>query len=169
VQPIVSVIMPAYNTEKFIGESIQSVVDQTYTNWELLVVDDGSTDKTADIIRSFAAQDSRVKYLFQQNGRQAKARNTAIEHSHGKSVPAGRNRPTQESATADTEGDGFHSILVLLVGGYPPRWSIGLQQGTLVLRSPKGLCLLGGHGPLATRGRAVQVCRFWREIEQNEL
>ena len=75
--------MPAYNTEKFIGESIQSVIDQTYANWELLVVDDGSTDKTADIIRAFAAQDNRVKYLFQQNGRQAKARNTAIEHSQG--------------------------------------------------------------------------------------
>ena len=66
--PLVSVIMPAYNTEKFIGESIQSVVDQTYANWELLVVDDGSTDKTADIIRAFAARDSRVKYLFQQYG-----------------------------------------------------------------------------------------------------
>lgn len=75
--------MPAYNTEKFIGESIQSVVDQTYANWELLVVDDGSTDKTADIIHQHAAQDNRVKYLFQQNGRQAKARNTAIENSHG--------------------------------------------------------------------------------------
>ena len=75
--------MPAYNTEKFIGESIQSVIDQTYPNWELLVVDDGSTDKTAGIIRGFAARDNRVVYLFQQNGRQAKARNTAIEHSHG--------------------------------------------------------------------------------------
>ena len=83
MQPLVSVIMPAYNTEKFIGESIQSVIDQTYANWELLVVDDGSTDKTADIIRQHAAQDNRVKYLFQQNGRQAKARNTAIENSHG--------------------------------------------------------------------------------------
>ena len=75
--------MPAYNTEKFIGASIQSVVDQTYANWELLVVDDGSTDKTADIIRQHAARDSRVKYLFQQNGRQAKARNLSIQHSQG--------------------------------------------------------------------------------------
>src|SRR5688572_29899913 len=75
--------MPAYNTEKYIGESIQSVVDQTYENWELLVIDDGSTDKTADIIRAYAARDSRVKYLFQQNTRQAKARNTGIENLHG--------------------------------------------------------------------------------------
>ncbi|HEV8430614.1 MAG TPA: glycosyltransferase [Pyrinomonadaceae bacterium] len=83
MQPLVSVIMPAYNTETYIGDSIQSVRNQTYRNWELLVVDDGSTDKTAEIIRSFAAQDSRVKYVFQQNGRQAKARNTGIEKSSG--------------------------------------------------------------------------------------
>ena len=75
--------MPAYNTEKYIGESIQSVIDQTYKNWELLVIDDGSTDKTAEIIRRFAAHDSRVKYLFQQNSGQGKARNTAIAKSSG--------------------------------------------------------------------------------------
>jgi len=83
VPPLVSVIMPAYNAEKYIGDSIQSVLDQTYSNWELLVVDDGSTDKTADVVRQFAARDSRVKYIFQQNGRQAKARNTGIAQSSG--------------------------------------------------------------------------------------
>ena len=83
MQPLVSVIMPAYNTDKYIGDSIQSVLCQTYNNWELLVVDDGSTDNTAAIIESFAAKDSRVKYIFQQNGRQAKARNTGIARSKG--------------------------------------------------------------------------------------
>jgi glycosyltransferase involved in cell wall biosynthesis len=75
--------MPAYNTEQYIGESIQSVLDQTYTNWELLVVDDGSTDQTAEIVHAFAAKDGRVQYLSQQNGRQAKARNTGIQNSSG--------------------------------------------------------------------------------------
>src|ERR671913_872301 len=75
--------MPAYNTEKYIGESIQSVIDQTYGNWELLVVDDGSTDKTPDIIRTYTARDSRVKYLSQHNGGPGKARNTAIAKSNG--------------------------------------------------------------------------------------
>lgn len=83
MQPLVSIIMPAYNTEKYIGDSIQSVVDQSYTNWELLVVDDGSTDETAITIQRFAANDARVKYVFQQNGRQAKARNTGIAKSQG--------------------------------------------------------------------------------------
>ena len=75
--------MPAYNTEKYIGDSIQSVLDQTYTNWELLVVDDGSTDETANIVRRFAAGDARVKYIYQQNGHQAKARNTGIAKAQG--------------------------------------------------------------------------------------
>ena len=83
MQPLVSVIMPAYNTEKYIGESIQSVLDQTYTNWELLVVDDGSTDTTAQIVRAFADSDRRIKYFFQQNAGQSKARNTAIQNARG--------------------------------------------------------------------------------------
>jgi glycosyltransferase involved in cell wall biosynthesis len=83
VQPLVSVIMPAYNSEQYIAESIQSVLAQTYENWELLVVDDGSTDNTGDIVNRFATTEFRIKYIFQQNGRQAKARNTGIEKSSG--------------------------------------------------------------------------------------
>jgi glycosyltransferase involved in cell wall biosynthesis len=79
--PIVGVIMPAYNAETFISASIESVIAQTYTNWELTIVDDGSTDGTVDIVRKYAAVDCRVKYFYQQNGRQAKARNTGLKHS----------------------------------------------------------------------------------------
>ena len=57
---LVSVIMPAYNCERFIKQSIDSVLAQTYTNWELLIVDDCSTDRTADIIASFS--DPRIHY-----------------------------------------------------------------------------------------------------------
>src|SRR5687767_2791669 len=75
--------MPAYNAEQFVAESIQSVIDQSYENWELLVVDDGSTDKTAEIALGFKAKDSRVKYILQPNGRQAKARNTGVQDAGG--------------------------------------------------------------------------------------
>jgi glycosyltransferase involved in cell wall biosynthesis len=75
--------MPAYNARQYITESIESVIAQTYTNWELIIVDDDSTDDTASIIKEFSQQDPRIKYLYQDRGRQGKARNKAIKNSNG--------------------------------------------------------------------------------------
>ena len=61
IDGLVSIIMPSWNTDKFIGESIQCVIDQTYQNWELLIVDDCSTDKTDEVVASF--KDERIKYF----------------------------------------------------------------------------------------------------------
>jgi teichuronic acid biosynthesis glycosyltransferase TuaG len=83
---LVSVIMPAYNVEPYIQDAIESVIKQTYTYWELIVVDDGSTDKTLAIIKALSEKDSRIKYLSQNRGRQGKARNHAITNSHGKYI-----------------------------------------------------------------------------------
>jgi len=80
---LVSVVMPAYNAEKHVAESIRSVQDQTYPDWELIVVDDGSRDQTSAIVQQLAAADNRINYLFQENGGQASARNTGIRHSRG--------------------------------------------------------------------------------------
>ena len=85
-EPLVSIIMPAYNAQQYITESIESVITQTYTNWELIIVDDNSTDDTASIIKEFSQQDSRVKYLHQDRGRQGKARNKAIKNSSGEYI-----------------------------------------------------------------------------------
>lgn len=79
---LVSIIMPAYNAGKYIGDSIRSVLAQTYSDWELIVVDDGSTDDTGNVVRQFN-NDSRIKYVFQENGRLGKARNTGIGKSNG--------------------------------------------------------------------------------------
>jgi glycosyltransferase involved in cell wall biosynthesis len=75
--------MPAYNVERYISEAIQSVIAQTYPLWELIIVDDGSTDATAEIARRFADYDNRIKYLFQANQKQARARNTGIKQAGG--------------------------------------------------------------------------------------
>ena len=61
VDGLVSIIMPSWNTERFIAETIQSVINQTYTNWELLIVDDCSSDNTDEIVASF--KDDRIKYF----------------------------------------------------------------------------------------------------------
>ncbi len=83
MRPKVSIIMPAYNAERFIAQAIHSVIRQTYANWELIVVDDGSTDRTSDVIRSFAEKDGRIIHFSQPNSGQGKARNLAIGHARG--------------------------------------------------------------------------------------
>ncbi len=81
---LVSIIMPSYNTARFIGESIKSVLAQTYINWELIIVDDCSTDKTDEIVNLFLT-DKRIKYLknFQNSGA-AISRNRALKEAKGK-------------------------------------------------------------------------------------
>lgn len=59
-KPLVSIIMPVYNTEKYLDQSIGTVIQQTYENWEMIVVDDGSTDNSISIIQSFAQKDQRI-------------------------------------------------------------------------------------------------------------
>jgi len=85
-QPLVSVIIPAYNAENFIPKTLESVLSQTYQNIEVLVVDDGSTDTTAEIVKSFVQKDSRVSLLQQSNAGVAAARNLAIEKSKGEYI-----------------------------------------------------------------------------------
>lgn len=70
VAGLVSVILPAYNAEKYIGEAIESILNQTYKNFELIIIEDCSTDKTADIVAKYAKQDSRIKAIYkrQNNG-----------------------------------------------------------------------------------------------------
>ena len=82
VDGLVSVIMPSWNTGKFIAESIQSVIDQTYKNWELLIVDDCSTDNTDQVVASF--NDDRIRYLKnKKNSGAALTRNKAIREARG--------------------------------------------------------------------------------------
>jgi len=79
--PLVSVIMPAYNAAEYIAEAIESILIQNYRNFELVVVDDGSTDNTRDIVASF--KDDRIKYIYKENAGVASARNLAIKKSKG--------------------------------------------------------------------------------------
>jgi teichuronic acid biosynthesis glycosyltransferase TuaG len=80
---LVSVIMPAYNAADFIEESIRCVQAQTYSNWELIVVDDGSIDQTATIVKALMGSDIRIKYIYQQNQRLGAARNTGLKAAQG--------------------------------------------------------------------------------------
>ena len=80
-KPLVSVIIPAFNAQELIGETIDSILAQTYENLEIIVVDDGSTDRTSDVVSGYGG---RVSYYYQNNsGGCAVPRNTGISHSSG--------------------------------------------------------------------------------------
>lgn len=80
---LVSVIIPIYNIEKYIANCLNSIVNQTYTDIEIVCVDDGSKDGSADIVKSFAQKDERIVYVYQKNSGLAAARNTGIKNSSG--------------------------------------------------------------------------------------
>jgi len=82
-KPLVSVIIPTYNRAHFLPDAIESVLAQTYKNWELIVVDDGSTDNTREVVARFGGQ---VCYLYQENKGCGAARNTGIEYARGEYI-----------------------------------------------------------------------------------
>ena len=87
MEPLVSIIMPAYNAEAFIEEAIASVVAQTVTDWELIVIDDGSRDRTCQIVTELTQKDSRIHLLVnEQNLGAAGTRNRGIDVHKGKFV-----------------------------------------------------------------------------------
>ena len=81
--PSVSVIMPAYNVEPYVGDAIRSALAQTWTDFELIVVDDGSRDGTAEAVKALAREDSRIQFLQQTNRGLAGARNSALRAARG--------------------------------------------------------------------------------------
>lgn len=85
-QPLVSVIMPVHNCERFLTEAIESVISQSYQNWELLIVDDGSKDKSVPIIESYVEKDSRIRLYKNESGEHGPgiARNYGMAHISGK-------------------------------------------------------------------------------------
>ncbi|UOE93829.1 glycosyltransferase family 2 protein [Alkalihalobacillus sp. LMS39] len=84
-QELVSVITPAYNAEKFIGDAIESVLAQTYPHWEMIIVDDCSTDETAKVVEQYS--DKRIRFIqLKKNSGPAIARNTSIQNAKGRYI-----------------------------------------------------------------------------------
>ena len=78
--PLLTVLMPVYNAEKFLAESIDSILNQTYVDFEMLILDDASTDNSLKIIKAYAKEDKRIKILVNKtNQRQAKCRNSLLK------------------------------------------------------------------------------------------
>ncbi|OGL51158.1 MAG: hypothetical protein A3H37_09040 [Candidatus Schekmanbacteria bacterium RIFCSPLOWO2_02_FULL_38_14] len=79
----VSIVIPTYNCAQYIGETIESILNQIYKNFEIIVVDDGSTDNTRDVAKSF---EKEINYIYQENGGPSKAKNTGIKAARGEYI-----------------------------------------------------------------------------------
>lgn len=100
--PLISVIMPVWNRENTIRSAIESVLSQTYSHWELIIIDDGSTDKTKDIIQSYL-HDKRIHYIYQEHAGVGVARNAALAISQGNYI-----------AYLDSDNRWYHFTLSLI-------------------------------------------------------
>lgn len=85
-QPLISVIVPVYNTERYLPECLDSLLAQTYQNFELLLVDDGSPDQCWEILQQYAAQDARVRIFRKENGGVSSARNFGLRQAKGEYI-----------------------------------------------------------------------------------
>ena len=84
--PLVSVVIPMYNVENYIGETLQSILNQTYKNIEIIVVDDGSKDKSAEVVKDYQQKNACIRYIFQENSGVSAARNRGIEEASGEYI-----------------------------------------------------------------------------------
>jgi glycosyltransferase involved in cell wall biosynthesis len=84
--PLVSIIVPCYNQAQYLSEALQSVLDQTYTNWECIIVNDGSPDNTEAVAQEWLEKDTRFKYIFKKNGGLSSARNEGITIAEGEFI-----------------------------------------------------------------------------------
>lgn len=86
MNPFFSIIIPTYNRANMLTETLQSVKNQIFKDWECIIVDDGSTDNTKELINNWIEQDSRFKYVYQDNAERSVARNNGIENAKGKYI-----------------------------------------------------------------------------------
>lgn len=84
--PLISVIIPSYNYGHFISDTLKSLLAQTYSNWEAIIIDDGSTDNTKEIVKEFLRKDTRFRYFYQPNQGQSKAKDTGLKQVRGEFI-----------------------------------------------------------------------------------
>lgn len=86
MRPLVSVIVPIYNSEKFLAETIESILNQSYRNLEIILINDGNTDNSKQICKEYSTKDKRIVYIEKENGEVVTARNYGITKATGEYI-----------------------------------------------------------------------------------
>lgn len=177
--PLVSVIIPAYNAERFIHQTLDSVLDQTYQNFEVIVVDDGSRDRTADIVRTYCQLDARIHLIQQENAGVVAARNTAIQNSQGELIapldaddlwyPQKLEKQVQRMVTAEPPVGVVYCWSVYIDGrgrvlGKYPAHQLGQPEGDVLTALTFSNFLDHGSNPLVRRNCIDQVGGYVSQI-----
>jgi glycosyltransferase involved in cell wall biosynthesis len=116
--PLVSIIVPCYNQAQYLGEALQSVLDQTYKNWECIIVNDGSPDNTEVIALDWLEKDSRFKYIYKENGGLSSARNAGITIAKGEFIQFLDSDDILESNKLQCQSKFFNTEIDVLISGY---------------------------------------------------
>jgi len=154
MDPAVSVVIPAFNAEKYIKESINSILSQTFQDFEIIVVDDGSTDNTGKIIKQYG---SKVNYIFQENSGPSKARNTAISVAKGKYI-----------AFLDADDLWTPNKLELQVGFLESHKDVGMVFADMITFNENGVII---ESYLRKIKRKINGVNFYKNLltEQHEV
>lgn len=168
--PLVSVLVANCNYGRYIGEAIESVLAQTYTNWELVICDDGSTDNSCEVVKRYQEKDPRIKLIRKENGGQASALNVAYASSRGEIV-----------ALLDSDDKWFSGRLDAVVAEFLAAPKVGLVCHSLCVvdshgrvlkdRHPRrlisgwhGLLLAEGHSPVLPPASGLSMRREVAEL-----
>ena len=129
VAPVISVIVPVYNVEKYLPRCLESLIKQTYGNLEILLVDDGSSDFSGDICDAYAANDNRIRVFHVKNGGVSNARNLALENMTGEYVTF---VDSDDWLEADWVETAFYELkkadVLLYIGGYTKSYPDGSEK-----------------------------------------
>lgn len=167
--PALSIVIPAYNVEKYIGQALDSLIAQTHTDWECVVVNDGSTDNTLDIIKEYVVRDPRIRYRTITNSGSAKVpRDMAIEMSQSEWIVAldaddTLKNDTLEKLLSRQHQTGADIVLLRLVftnekgnilNSSIPKWDFDMSQvfdGKQAARLTIGEWVIPGNGLIAKK------------------
>lgn len=145
VKGLVSVIVPCYNYAHFLGETLDSVIAQTYTNWECLIIDDGSTDNTKEVADNYCKKDSRIKYIYQSNQGLSAARNKGIDEARGEYIQfldsddlitSEKLRHQATSFSSNDQVDMIYSNYHLMTADGSKRWGVEATNWIVMKHEP---------------------------------